>query len=75
MSPTCLESQGRHLNPSVYLLSWYSAYSPVVHSILLFSAFGPVSCLLSRNVFKLVFVEIGFFVLPLYLVVFVAARR
>ena len=34
-------------------------------------AFGPVSCLLSRNVFKLLFfLEIGFFlVLPLLLVV------
>ena len=30
-----------------------------------FSAFGPVSCLLSRKCFKLFFFEIGFFVLPM----------
>ena len=46
--------------------------SPVAHSIFSFflQAFGPVSGLLSRNVFKLVFLlQIGLFVLPLILVV------
>ena len=36
-----------------------------------FSAFGPVPCLLSRNVFTFCSLETGYFVLPLFLVVFV----
>ena len=41
--------------------------SPVAHLSSPFSAFVPVTCTLSRIVFKLCFLEIGFFVLPLFL--------
>ena len=66
MSPACLESQGCHLTPSFYLLPCYSAMSCCSFCLLLVSAFGPVPCLLSRNVLTLFFfLEIRFFVLPL----------
>ena len=75
-----LEYHVCYLIPSFCLLSCYSAYSPVAHSVLssLF-CFWPSSCLLSIHLWKQLSLEIDFFlVLPLYLVVcvvFLAAGR
>ena len=43
--------------------------APLLFCLLLVSAFGPISCLLSRKFFKPCFLQIGCFVLPLFLVV------
>ena len=72
MSPSFLESQACH---SLVILP-----SPVASSIFfLSSAFGTFSCLLSRNVCKLVFLEIyRLFVWPLlffFTVIFFKANR
>ena len=72
MSPTLSGISGlSFVIPSFYLLPCYSALSCCSFCLLLVSAFGPVSCLLS--IMSLTFflsLEIGFFVLSLLLVVF-----
>ena len=65
MPPPCLESQGCHLSPSVYLLP-YSSGSCWSFCLLLVSAFGPVSCLLSRNFLKLFSRDSFFLVRPYF---------
>ena len=67
MSPPCLESRGCHLIPSFYLLCCYSAQSCCSFCLLLFSAYGPVSCLLSRNIFKLLIRDNAFLCVSLVL--------
>ena len=66
MSHPCQESQGFQLIPSFYLLSCYTAKSCCSFCLLLLSAFGPVSFLLSSNLFQPFFsLEIGFFCIAL----------
>ena len=56
---------------SIFLWSLVILPSPVAHSVfLLVSAFGPVCCLLSRNVFKKVFSRDRLYCITLFLVVF-----
>ena len=53
VSPPCLEAQDCRLIPSSCLLPCYSAWSCCSFCLFFVSAFGPVSCLLSRNFIQL----------------------
>ena len=75
MSPPCLESQGCHLIPSI--CSLVILPSPVAPVFSCFSAFGPVSlptflAYILEISFSSFFPEIGYFVLPMFLVAFLA---